>query len=47
MLALLAVHRSFSFYKMTLASNIDAYVKCSEDILCDSPYRSDQCNEDN
>ena len=32
---------------MTLASNIDAYVKCSEDILCDSPYRSDQCNEDN
>ena len=41
-----ACSRSFSVYKLALASNRDAYVKCLEDILCDRPYRSDQCNED-
>ena len=44
-----ACSRSFSVYKLALASNRprDAYVKCLEDILHDSPYRSNQCNEDN
>ena len=40
-------NRSFSVYKLLLASNRDAYVQCLEDILLDRPYRSDQCNEDN
>ena len=40
-----ACSRSFSVYKLVLASNRDAYVKCLEGILCDHLYRSDQCSE--